>query len=90
MTASTTRTWALDALCRDRLDLVDAAFDRPGGYAGKALARLCRQCPVQAQCFAEAITSPEWGVWAGTSPHRRTAHGAPSAAAKVQRPRLFR
>lgn len=72
------------AACADRLDLVDAAFVSPGkgkrGEEPKAsdeLAILCRTCPVASECLTHAMTHPEAGVWAGTSPNMRARHGAP-------------
>lgn len=53
--------------CADRLDLVDAAFERgkAGNGAGRELARLCRSCPVAEACAAEFLARREYGTWAG-------------------------
>lgn len=66
------------AACRDRLDLVDAAYDRPGSREGRELrARFCPHCPIAARCFDEGMHG-ELGVWGGTSPKQRTESGARS------------
>lgn len=67
--------------CADRLDLVDAAYERSGAKHTGELRRLCRTCPLARGCLDWAMTNPEWGVWGGTSPYERTAHGGPSARA---------
>jgi len=70
------------ALCAapEHLALVDAAFTRPAGPAGQQLRdRLCRRCPVATLCLDEAMTSPEYGVWGGTTSNMRTRHGAQPA-----------
>lgn len=69
------------AACADRLDLVDAAYARPGisGQESKAVAdlkRLCRTCPIAEACLTEAMLRREYGVWGGTTPYMRTTHGA--------------
>ncbi len=65
------------ASCTDALDLVDAAYARPGGPAAKQLGDLCRTCPIAHGCLDHAMTQREDGVWGGTSPYTRTAHGGP-------------
>lgn len=68
------------ALCAqpEHLELVDAAFARPGGPAARELRdRLCVRCPVAATCLDEGMQRPEFGVWGGTSQNLRTQHGAP-------------
>ncbi|HEY9354261.1 MAG TPA: WhiB family transcriptional regulator [Nocardioides sp.] len=70
-----------DPACADPayLDLVDAAFERPGGPAGRWMRKhLCGSCPAASACFDEAMTNPEAGVWGMTSPYWRTTHGAKS------------
>lgn len=70
-----------DPACADPvyLDLVDAAFARPGGPAGQLMRKqLCGSCPAARDCLGEAMANPEAGVWGATSPHWRTKHGAPS------------
>jgi hypothetical protein len=64
--------------CADRLDLVDAAFARPG--KSDELRALCADCPVATACLSLAMTRGEHGVWGGTGPKVRTQHGAPSAS----------
>lgn len=65
------------AACKDRLDLVDAAFKRPGGPAAKELRdKCCKKCPIWQTCLFAGMAG-EWGIWGGTSPNWRTHHGAP-------------
>jgi hypothetical protein len=64
--------------CAERLDLVDAAFARPG--KSDELRALCADCPVATACLSLAMTRGEHGVWGGTGPKVRTQHGAPSAS----------
>lgn len=66
------------AACLDETDLVDAAFERPGGPAAVELREnFCRHCPIAAICLAHAMEVGEAGVWGGTSGHTRSRHGAP-------------
>lgn len=54
--------------CVDRLDLVDATFDRgkKAKDAARRLASLCRSCPVAEACLREQMTHPSpFGVWGG-------------------------
>jgi WhiB family redox-sensing transcriptional regulator len=42
------------------------------GVPSRAAVRICNQCPVRAECLAEAQARPEiWGVWGGLSYHQR-------------------
>jgi hypothetical protein len=71
--------WKALAACGDRelLPLVDAAFDRPGGPAGRELRkRVCPTCPVIGECLEEAMLNGEYGVWGGTSQNWRTMRGS--------------
>lgn len=55
--------------CADDLALVDAAFERSkvGNAAARELARLCRRCPVAAECLTGALARREReGVWGAT------------------------
>jgi hypothetical protein len=70
----------------EHLDLVDAAYAKPGGPAGKLMReRLCVRCPAYSQCLSEAMTRREWGVWGGTTPNVRTRHGGPRPKAQPAR-----
>ena len=73
---------ALDAptaACAVRLDLVDAAYTRPGGPEAGRLRLLCVTCPLAEGCLAEAMIRREWGVWGATSDNMRTRHGGVKA-----------
>lgn len=62
------------------LPVVDAAYDRPGGPAGRYMAReLCGPCPVFTSCLAHAMRHREQGIWGGTTPSWRTRAGAPGS-----------
>lgn len=66
------------AACLDELELVDAAFERPGGPAGERLRmEFCSGCPIATQCLMHAMEVGEAGVWGGTSGHTRSRAGAP-------------
>lgn len=50
----------------------DALFVR--GAAQREVARLCRNCPVQLDCLADALDNRvEWGVWGGMTERERRA-----------------
>jgi hypothetical protein len=69
-----------DATCIDHLDLVDAAFTRPGGPEAHELATaICPSCEVAAQCLAWAMRHGEYGTWGGATQRTRTNAGAPPA-----------
>lgn len=66
-------------------ELVDATYDREGGTrgrserAGQILREVaCPECPERDACLLLAMTSPEWGMWGGTTQKERTRRGAPS------------
>ena len=43
----------------------------PAGIVGNAL-KVCRACPVQAECLEYALTNDErYGIWGGTLPSER-------------------
>jgi WhiB family redox-sensing transcriptional regulator len=49
----------------------DAFFPEKGGST-RAAKRVCRGCPVQAECLQYAIDNGErWGVWGGLSERER-------------------
>lgn len=55
-------------------------FPEKGGSAAPAK-RICRQCPVRAECLAYALDNHEWwGVWGGLTYRERLAiqDGAPA------------
>ena len=48
----------------------DIWFPEKGGDSGVAAKRVCRACPVTAECLAYALEmGEEHGVWGGMSPH---------------------
>jgi hypothetical protein len=60
------------AACGDHLDLVDAAYDRPGGPEAHLLReQVCPRCPIAELCFLEGAERDEGGVWGGVGPHQR-------------------
>lgn len=60
--------WMADALCA-QVD-GDLWFPERGGSAAEAK-RICRSCPVRAQCLELALEQRETGIWGGTSEHER-------------------
>ena len=60
------------AACSDpfALQLVDAAFTRPGGPAAQSLKdEFCSRCEIAAACLGQAMRNGEFGVWGATSPN---------------------
>ena len=55
-------TWREQAACAD-VD-PDVFFPATKGRA-KAARRICRHCPVAADCYLEAVRNQETGVWGG-------------------------
>ncbi len=57
----------------------DAFYPNDSDHAGIVRAkRICRTCPVVAECLDFALASREpwgvWGVWGGMTPDERRAH----------------
>ena len=62
--------WVSDARCRSANP--DELFVR--GAAQKIAAKICRRCPVIAECAAEALDNRvEFGVWGGMTERQRRA-----------------
>lgn len=68
--------WAQDALCAQTDP--DLWYPELGGHAQAALARrICRACPVRAECLDYALAGADtWnglttGIWGGTTPRER-------------------
>lgn len=62
--------WRTRAACRTVPD-PEIFFPSPGGDTRPAK-RVCRHCPVQAECLAYALRRGETsGVWGGRSPRER-------------------
>jgi WhiB family redox-sensing transcriptional regulator len=64
------RRWANEAICAsgdpDRLFVT--------GAAQREAAKLCRNCPVQMECLADALDNQvEFGVWGGLTERQRRA-----------------
>lgn len=57
--------WMDSALCRE-VGYLDLFFPEPGGSSQPAK-RICRQCPVKAECLQYAMDNPMTGVYGGTS-----------------------
>ena len=68
--------WAEQALCAQADP--DAWFPEKGQHAlAKTAMRICRACPVRAQCLDYALSGADtWGgiatgIWGGTTPRQR-------------------
>ncbi len=62
-------TWTLQAKC---VGMGDALF--PEAPAQKRVKLICSDCPVRAECLAEALDNEiEWGVWGGMTERERRA-----------------
>lgn len=62
--------WSEDAAC---VGIHDAFFPEQGHPATPAL-RVCRRCPVRAECLEVALANKEDdGIWGGTTPRQRRA-----------------
>jgi hypothetical protein len=63
--------------CADQVEVVDAAFDHPGGPKQKYMEkRVCPGCPIWEECLDEAMRNGEWGPWGGTSQRQRNRNRA--------------
>lgn len=58
-------TWRKDSLCfgEDTNDYYER-YEDDQGHA-QAIDETCLECPIQRRCFAEGVSSKEWGVWGG-------------------------
>jgi WhiB family redox-sensing transcriptional regulator len=64
--SSQRETWAEDALC------LGADGEMWFEAVPVAAVRICRQCPVAAECLGYALARPDLdGVWGGTTPKER-------------------
>ncbi|MFT4044770.1 MAG: WhiB family transcriptional regulator [Gordonia sp. (in: high G+C Gram-positive bacteria)] len=64
------QAWVSRALCRD--ENPDDLFVR--GAAQRKAATICRHCPVQLECGADALDNRvEFGVWGGMTERQRRA-----------------
>jgi WhiB family redox-sensing transcriptional regulator len=62
--------WVLKALCRS----TDAEQLFVRGAAQRKAAAFCRECPVIAECLAEALDNQvEFGIWGGMTERQRRA-----------------
>lgn len=60
------------AACEDKLDIIDDAFERPGGPAAHYLAEeICPSCPIWVECLEFAMAHGEHGPWGGTTERER-------------------
>lgn len=63
--------WREVALCRQTDP--EAFFPLPNADASAAVA-VCRRCPVQSECLAEALDQrEEFGIWGGMTEQERRA-----------------
>jgi len=61
-------SWAAEALCAQ----ADPELWFPDrGESNKVAKSVCRQCPVKEQCLQEALMTPDYGIWGGTSEAER-------------------
>ena len=59
--------WVLHARCRDSADILFADNAKQ-----REARQMCRECPVWAECLAEALDNRiEWGVWGGMTERER-------------------
>ena len=73
--------WRESALCAQTDPEV---FFPPVGSSGEMARRICRQCPVTAECLEVALSRPahsDEGIWGGTTPKERRAIRAERGAA---------
>ncbi len=64
------RTWVVKALCREGDP--DELFVT--GKAQRKAVAICRHCPVQRECGADALDNQvEYGIWGGMTERRRRA-----------------
>jgi len=64
------RAWVSKGLCKDTNP--DELFVR--GAAQRKAAAICRHCPVQQECAADALdNNVEYGVWGGMTERQRRA-----------------
>ena len=60
--------WVSKAKCRT----VDPDELFVGGAAQRKAANICRDCPVMAECLADALDNQmDWGVWGGMTVRQR-------------------
>ena len=60
--------WVSKAKCRS----VDPDELFVGGAAQRKAANICRNCPVMAECLADALDNQmDWGVWGGMTVRQR-------------------
>lgn len=68
---TTPQPWMTDAVCAT----VDPDLwypERGDGYSSRWAKRVCRACPVIAECLAYALDQgEEYGIWGGTSANER-------------------
>lgn len=62
-------TWSQRAAC---LNMDDAAFYPEKGGSTREAKKVCRRCPVQAECLEWALaTNEQHGIWGGLSDRER-------------------
>jgi hypothetical protein len=62
--------WRDDAACRDE-DL-NLFYPKSEEVLPPAVERLCSSCPVEADCLAWALRHEDHGMWARTTPKKRS------------------
>jgi hypothetical protein len=59
------RNWHENAKCLGMdTDIFFDKYEEDPSLAA-SIDELCRQCPVNTQCFAVGVSNKEWGVWGG-------------------------
>jgi WhiB family redox-sensing transcriptional regulator len=84
----TSYAWQNDGLCRQLPTDVFFDSERARGHRRElreeAAKRVCRRCPVIAECREHALAAEDFGVWGGlTARERREIRGTLVAAAPV-------
>ena len=66
--------WMADGLCAQTDPEIFFPPDEPGRrHSAEPARRICRNCPVQAECLDFALNQENlYGIWGATTPNQRT------------------